>query len=394
MIMSLNMGVTAFVARRTGEQDRYRANRCVKQSILLCIIISALLGALGYVFAEPLMRFAGAEADTLQPSADYFRVIMLGIIANALPLTINAAQRGAGNTKIAMRSNLVANAVNIVFNYLLITGKFGFPALGVTGAAIATVLGMVVATIMSVSSLLHKDRFLTVRNASEPWTFDRETLAGLYKISSSAFVEQVFMRIGFFTYAKIVASLGTAAFATHQICMQIMSLSFTFGDGLSVSSSSLVGQSLGERRPDMAIIYGKVGQRMAICVSFVLSILFLTMAPSIISLFTDDQDIIRDGIPLMYLTALITYFQISQVVYSGCLRGAGDVRFVALCSLISVTILRPTLTWVLCYPLNVLLPFAHLAVTGPWIAFTIDAFIRDGLLIHRINKGKWMQIKL
>ncbi len=176
---------------------------------------------------------------------------MAGLIFNSLSMTINAAQRGAGNTRISMRTNLTANLVNVVFNYLLIGGNLGFPRLGVAGAAVATVLGSAVSLGMAIASLLHRDRFLTVLE-KEPWRFDGTVLKSLANISSSAFVEQVFMRIGFFIYAKIVASLGTTDFATHQICMNIMSLSFTFGDGLSVASAALVGQSLGAKRPDMA----------------------------------------------------------------------------------------------------------------------------------------------
>ena len=86
--------------------------------------------------------------------------------------------------------------------------------------------------------------------------------------------------------------------------------------------------------------------------------------------------------------------QNGRVVYSGCLRGAGDVKYVAVCSLISVAILRPIFTYVLCYPVNEAFPHLQMAMTGPWIAFVLDAFVREILLYHRIRQGKWLNIRL
>ena len=386
VIMSLNVGVTAIVARRTGEGDRVSANRVLKQVIILCTVLTAVMSVAAFIFARPLLLFAGAGLDIIDDATIYFQIIVAGLIFNSLSMTINAAQRGAGNTRISMSTNLTANLVNVVFNYLLIGGNLGFPRLGVAGAAVATVLGSAVSLGMAIASLLHRDRFLTVLE-KEPWRFDGTVLKSLANISSSAFVEQVFMRIGFFIYAKIVASLGTTDFATHQICMNIMSLSFTFGDGLSVASAALVGQSLGAKRPDMAIIYGKTGQRMAFAISGLLSVVFFLLAPQLIMLFTDEAAIIRDGTPLIYIIAIVVYAQISQVVFSGCLRGAGDTKYVAVVSMISIMVVRPTLSWILCYP-------AGLGLIGAWYGVLIDQYIRLFATMPRFSSGKWMTIKV
>ena len=111
-------------------------------------------------------------------------------------------------------------------------------------------------------------------------------------------------------------------------------------------------------------------------------------------LFTSDEEIIFNVSLSFFVVSTGFLPQNGRVVYSGCLRGAGDVRYVAICSLISVAILRPVLTWLFCYPLNAALPHLYLAVAGPWIAFVIDAFVRDGLLYHRIRRGKWLDIRL
>lgn len=385
-IMSLNVSVTAIVARRKGGMERVDANRCLRFAMLLSGLISLLFGGLGYIFARPMMTFAGAGADIIDLAVTYFEIIMLGTIFNGLSLTINAAQRGAGNTKISMITNLAANLINMLFNYLLIEGHFGFPRLGIAGAAIATVLGSIVGLGIAIASLLYHDGFLSLRIRCK-WLMDKLSLKSMWSISLSAFVEQVFMRIGFFTYAKIIAGLGTDAFATHQIAMNAMSMSFTFGDGLSVACASLVGQNLGAKRPDLSIIYGKVGNRLAMCISSMLCIVFFTCAEPIMRLFTDDPTIIQEGIPLLYFTAIITFAQTSQVVFSGCLRGAGDTKYVAMVSFVSIMFLRPALSYVLCYPLQ-------WGLIGAWVGLILDQYMRLAATLPRFSSGKWTKIQV
>ena len=386
LIMSLNMGVTAVVARRRGEKDKDGANSCLKQSIILCFSIAMIMGALGFIFAEPLLTFAGAKDDIIDMSVTYFRIIMIGNVFQSLAITINAAQRGCGNTKIAMKSNLCANIVNVIFNFFLINGIGFFPKLGTTGAAIATVLGNITAFCMAFRSITVSGRFLSIfENAS--WKFDKRTIKSILAVSSSAAVEQVFMRIGFFTNTKLVAELGTTALATYQICMNILSISFCFGDGLGMASSSLVGQSLGAKRPDLAYLYGKIGRRLAVSIGLCLSLIFIVFRTQLIMLFTNEADIIATGAIIMIITAVITPIQTTGVVTNGCLRGAGDVKYVAITSLISITILRPLSTWILCYPLQ-------LGVIGAWIGVGIDQLSRLILSTIRYETGKWTEIKL
>lgn len=386
VIMSLNVGVTAIVARRKGEDNREGANRVLHQAVILSTILSLISCALGIFCARPIIAFAGAGPDIIDDAVAYFRIIMGGMFFNCLLLTINAAQRGIGKTKISMRTNLTANAINIVFNFLLIGGHFGFPRLGVRGAAIATILGFIVGFLMSLASVLHRDQFLCLFS-HERWRFDRETLGGIWRVSSSSLIEQLCMRFGFFMYAKIVASLGTTAFATHQICMNIISVSFCFGDGLSIAASSLVGQSLGAKRADMAIIYGKVCQRIALLVSFILMIMFFASRRWLMMAFTDDWSIIEAGMQIILIIGVTTFLQTSQVVIMGCLRGAGDTLFAAIVSLISIALIRPGSAWVFCYPLG-------LGLIGAWFSLFFDQTMRMILSMIRFSGGNWTRHKL
>lgn len=385
-IMSLNVGVTVVVSHRKGEKRQDAANRTLAQAWMISAGVSLLLSTLGFIFAKPIVEFAGATAEYADMAALYLRSIMIGNFFNSMSLTINAAQKGSGNTKIAMRTNVTANLVNVVFNFLLINGIGFFPKLGVLGAGIATSLGNFVAFVMSVRSISIPGRFLHL-NLKEHFKFDKKTLKDLYKIASSSFAEQVFLRIGFFAYSKTVASLGMVAYATHNVCMQLMSLSFSFGDGLSVATSSLVGQSLGAKRKDMAMIYSKLTQRLGNVIGLTLGCIMIIFRSQLIGLFTDDPIIIQTGSNIVFIIAATMFFQITQVVTYGCLRSAGDVKFTALLSLLSVTIVRPVLTWIFVNPLN-------LALFGAWISLFLDQLVRYFGSKARHRQGKWVNIEI
>ena len=386
IIMSLNVGVTAIIARRKGQNDRDGANHTLRVSILISITISALMAFLGFVFASPILKLAGAEASYMQYAVDYFRILMISIFFTSLSLTINAAQRGSGNTKISMQTNIAANIINIIFNYLLINGIGFFPRLEVKGAAIAATLGSIVACLMSIIKLLNKDGFVSLRYKSS-WKISKTIFNPIIKVSSSALAEQVFMRIGFLIFAAFIARLGTTNYATHLICLNILNISFSFGDGIAIAATSLVGQNLGKSRSDLAIIYGNVGQRIAFVISIMISIFFIIFRFDLMALFSNDPRVITLGSHILIIIAITTYAQTSQVVMSGCLRGAGDAVFVASASLISTAIIRPILTYVLCFSVG-------LGLYGAWIALLLDQGFRCIANFKRFSGGKWSNIIL
>lgn len=386
LIRSLNVGVTAISARRKGENDYEGANKCLRQSVILSFVISMTMAILGYFYARNILTFAGAGNDIIDDSVAYYKILMISIVFTSLSLTMNAAQRGIGKTKISMKTNVMANIFNLIFDYLLINGVWGFPKMGVRGAATATVIGSIVAFIMSVKSLLKKDEFLELKLKAN-WKFDRKTTSTLMNISGSAAIEQIFMRMGFFSYAKIVATLGTVAFAVHQICMNMIDISFYCGEGLGVAAASLVGQNLGAKRPDKAIIYGKANQRMSTIVSITLFFVFIFGRKFLISIFNNEPDVIALGAQVMLIIAVTTLVQTSQTVFMGCLRGAGDTKFVAGISIFSIGILRPFTAWLFINPLN-------LGLAGAWISLGIDQLIRYLLGRMRFNSGNWTKIKV
>jgi Na+-driven multidrug efflux pump len=207
------------------------------------------------------------------------------------------------------------------------------------------------------------------------------------KVSSSAFAEQICMRFGFLAYNAIIARIGVTEYATHIICMNLLSLSFCFGDGLSIAGSALVGQNMGKKRPDLSIIYGKVGQHLAFLFSCSIFIVFLFGRGFLVASFNSDPVIVALGSNIMIFAALCTHMQTSQVVFNGCLRGAGDTGYVAAISIISVALVRPCLTWLFCFPLGT-------GLYGAWITLLIDQCFRLVTSYRRFSSGKWAAIVL
>ena len=152
IFFGVNIALSALVARRKGERNQEDANEITLTALWLTVGLCVVVTAVFVIFTPWMMRLAGSNEDTHEAAVEYFRIIMGGTFFNVITMAINAAQRGSGNTRLSMSTNLVSSVVNIIFNWLLIQGRLGFPAWGIRGAAIATVLGTVVSAGMAVFS--------------------------------------------------------------------------------------------------------------------------------------------------------------------------------------------------------------------------------------------------
>ncbi len=388
VFFSCNVAVSALIARRRGQGDRKNANEILLTALVFVIIACAIITALSIIFANQIITFSGSNPDTHSSAVTYFRVIQGGMIFNVLTLTINSAQRGSGNTRIAMTTNVVSSIINILFNYLLIGGHFGFPRWELFGAAVATVLGTVVASVMSISSLFRKDSYVSIPLIlKEKLKPQLESLKSIYQLASNLFIENIAMRVGFLTTAMLAARLGTDAFAAHQVGMNFLSLGFSFGDGMQVAAVALIGRSLGEQKAVKAKLYGNLCQKTGLVISFILAVILIVFGRPLFSLFFDTPEVLEMGILISYYIIVILLFQISQIIYGGCLRGAGDVRYCLFASLISVTIIRTGVTWVLTSAMN-------MGLHGIWIGILADQLSRFVLLSLRFRQGYWTQLHI
>ena len=389
LFLSSNIAVNALAARRFGQKNRENANKILYTAIVFVIISAVIISTVTFIGADQIIRWCGSNADTHEAGVTYFRVIQAGMIFNVLSLVINAAQRGCGNTQIAMTTNVTSSIVNIVFNYLLIGGNFGFPRLGMFGAALATVLGTVVACIMSIISISKSDCFLSI-----PYIIKHKIKPGfdafrsIISLSFNLLLENIAMRIGFLTTSIIAAKLGTDAFAAHQVGMNLLSLAFSLGDGMQVAAVALIGRSLGEKNTEKAKHYGNICQKIGFIISVVLAVIMFFFGREIFSLFFNKADILDMGVLISRYIMIIVLFQVSQIIFAGCLRGAGDIKYCLWASLISVTIIRTLVTWSLAGGI------LNLGLSGIWLGVLSDQLSRFIFLSIRFKEGKWTEIAI
>lgn len=247
--------------------------------------------------------------------------------------------------------------------------------------------GTVVACIMSIRSLF-KSEFLSITELVLCKMKDVATsIINIIKISYSVFLEQILMRAGFMSVAIMAAKQGSDGLAAHQVAMNVMSLAFSFGDGMQSATVALIGQSLGKNEPELAKKYRKISLRIGSFTSVIFAIVYLFFGGAIYGMFFDEQHIIDIGINIMHLMIFIVLFQIIQVINMGCLRGAGDVLFTTFTSTLSVTVIRPVASYIMCY-------IAGLGVMGIWIGVLMDQICRFTLTTIRFRNDKWTKIRI
>jgi putative MATE family efflux protein len=329
------------------------------------------------------------DPTVLSGGAIYFKIQMAGLPLLALTATATATLRGVGNSRTPMIYNLTANLINVVFNYLLIYGSFGFPRWEVAGASLATVIGQTAAFFMAYRSLLWGKNYIRLypRKGFLP---DAGAIRSIVKIGFPAMLEQLVMRTGMIIYTRMIAGLGLVSFATHQICMSIQAFSFMNGQAFAISATALTGQSLGKKRIDMAQIYTTRTRRVGMGVSLCIALVSCVCGGRIVALYTsgpDSAEIIRIGSRLMMLVALIQPLQSSQFILAGSLRGAGDTKSVAAIIFVTILIVRPLIAYLFIYVFET-------GVIGAWIAFAADQAVRSLFVLMRYYSGKWKSIRV
>ncbi|NLC04268.1 MAG: MATE family efflux transporter [Tissierellia bacterium] len=387
MAQAMSAGGTAMISRYIGANEEEKIPNVVKHLIVLMIVILIIpFVAISQLMPVKIMEFIGAEQDTINIGLNYFKIVTLGFIFQSLNLSIFASMRGTGDTRTPMIINLSVNFLNVIGNYILIFGKLGFPAMGVTGAGISTSISHVIAFIILIIILLSKSHIVKL-DLAKGFKFNKPILQNLFRVGGPAALEQVGFRVGVILFIKIVSGLGTVAYATHQIASNIISLSFAPGQAFGIAASTLVGKSLGQKRVDRAEIFIKETNRLALLSSIFFGLIFFFLGPQLVSLYTDDASVIAISGNIMKIIAIIQPFQASAFAISGGLRGAGDTVSTLIVTMIGVVVIRLSIAYVL---INIV----GMGLVGAWIAMLSDQIIRWIGISLRYRTGKWKHIKL
>jgi putative MATE family efflux protein len=381
---ALGVGTTALVSRFTGSDQNKKAASVLQQSVLMSIIFSLVFASIFYLFASNLLNFMGGEAEVIKLGTGYLRVMTPGFVFMVLAFIVTAALRGAGETKTPMKVNILVNILNILGNYLLIFGNFGFPRLGVNGAALATTISRSIGGIILLA-VTFSDHSVLKMKFKGFFKFDLDLTKRVLKVGIPTALEESVRRLAQLLFVRVIASLGTTAFAAYQISLNAESISYMPGFGIAVAATTIVGQNLGAQNPRGAEKGTFEAWKIGSLIMGFMALIFLILPEQLISLYTSDTEIIARASLNLRIIALAQIPMGTQFIFAGALRGAGDTKAVFYSTALSTWIFRLLLGYILVHPLG-------LGLVGAWTAMVIDWTVRGSYVFYRFKKGNWKLI--
>lgn len=376
----LAIGATATVSRRIGERDHENAAKTAAHVIYLGMIVSVALSAVGIIFAADFLRLLGGEPQVVEQGTTFTRLMLGGNAAVVFIFLLNAIFRGAGDASIAMRVLWLANGLNIVLDPLFIFGIWIFPELGVTGAAVATLIGRGAGVLFALWCLFGKGGRITIRR--DHWSFDPKLLWKLVRLSATAVLQFAIATASWSALVRVVAGFGSEAIAGYVIGLRVIIFAILPSLGLSNAAATLVGQNLGAGKPQRA--ERSVWTAAFINAAFLglVGLIFLILSAPIVALFTTEPTVLDYGTRCLHIVAYGFIFYGFGMVIETSFNGAGDAW--------TPTYLNFFIFWVFEIPLAYYL--AYNLGWGPdgvfWsitIAFSVLAVV-SGLIFMR---GKW-----
>jgi putative MATE family efflux protein len=383
LMVSVSVGTTALVARFIGAKQKKDAEHVLVQSLILVLLLSSVLTLFWYVSAERMLLLIGAAEDVAELGGMYIRIVFMSTPSIFLIFTCEGALRGAGDTKTPMKIGITMNVINVILNYILIFGKLGFPALGVKGAAIATAIAYVWASVTYLVILSSNKFVLGV--SRRDFCFDAEMVKRIIRIGIPASIQRVIMSSSMIFYVSIIAGFGTTALAAHQIGLRVESLSYMPGFGFAVAATALVGQNLGSKNPQKAEESGWEAAKLCALLMGTAGIFMIVFPKQMAHLFVADPEVV--DLAAWYLRVVAVSEPPLAVIFTlaGGLQGAGDTRSPLYISIFGLWLFRIPLA----YFLGVVLGWG---AVGAWTAMTVDTFVRGGLYVYRFRMGKWKEV--
>ena len=378
-------GATALIARFVGAKEKTQANEVLRQSMLLGAGIGVFTTVFGFSLAEPAVQLLGAEEEVVTLGASYLRVVSSIFFFSTLMFIGNASMRGAGDTRTPLLVMLVVNVVNVAVAWTAINGPFGLPKMGVVGSALGAATGRMTGGLLVVYLLLKGRAGIKLRLAHlRP---DVDLIRRVLHVGLPTGMEQLLFRLGHMVFARILAELGTVAYAANQVAMNGWSLSFMPGFGFALAATTLVGQRLGANDPEGAQQRGYTSYRLAAGLMGSVGILFLLFPAQIVGFFTNDPEIIEIGTMPLRMVGLIQPVLSATMVFPGALRGAGDTRFPMVVTGAAIWLIRLPLAYLFAIVLGWGLP-------GAWGALALDLCMRGLLNFLRFRGGRWKSIEV
>lgn len=381
--MGLAIGAAAVTARRIGEGDAEGAAVSTVQSLILGLGASLVISIGGLIFAEELLALMGADAALIEYGHTYTRIMLGGNAAVLLLFLANAAFRGAGDAWIAMRSLWLANAINLILCPLLVYGIEGWvPALGVTGAALATTGARAAGALYVLSRLFRGGGRLHIKR--QHLSFSPAIMGTIARLSASGTFQMFIGTASWVGLVRVVSSFGATALAGYTIGIRIIVFAIMPAFGLGNAAATLVGQCLGAGNPDRSERAVWIASFYSAVFLGVVGLIFFLAADPIVSLFTQDAEVHRYAALCLRIIACGYPFFAYGMVVTQAFNGAGDTW--------TPTWINLGVFW--CFEIPLAMAFAYSVGAGPrgvfyavCFSFIVLAVISSWLF----KRGRWKQ---
>jgi len=323
LAMGLGMAATAVVARRIGEKNNEAAAKAGMQTIALALGVVIIISLAGLIFAKDILLLMGASETTATEGVTFVRIMMGTSVVIMLLFLINGIFRGAGNAAIAMQSLWLANIINIILCPILIRGFGPIPAMGLTGAALATAIGRGTGVLFQIYHLAKGSGNLKVKLVYLKPQLDQ--IKAIVKVAAPAVLQFVIASCSWIFLAELVATTGgDHGSAGYQTALRLMMFFMLPAWGLSNAAATLVGQNMGAGRMERAEKSVFVTMKYSVIFMAVVMVLFLTCGHLFAALFTEDVQIIAVASKALRILSLgFVLYGIGMVLVSA-FNGAGD----------------------------------------------------------------------
>lgn len=373
-----SVGTSAVVSRLAGAEKLEDVSKVIFLSCAIAFFISIPFTILGIFFPELIFLAMGASEEVLNNGVIYYSILSLTVPVIFIEMAIYSSFNALGDTKTPLKIVLFANLINTVLDYLLIFGKFGFPQLGIKGAAIATAVSYFISFFVYLYAINKK--------VSIKFNFDTDYIKKILKIGIPAGFERVFTYFSFLIFVKLIAEYGTYVLAGYQIGLRIEGLAFMPGFGFTIAAMTVVGQSLGANNPQQAERLAWETAKLASVFMGLMGIFMVFFPEYIAMIFTDNQIVIQQASNYLRIVGLTQIPLAIGFVLSGALRGAGATKTTMIINSFSLWFFRIIPAYV----------FSKIFSDVKWIyyAMFMETYIKATLLYVFFKRGKWKEKRI
>lgn len=375
-----SLGLMAILARAVGAGDRALADASHRQAQLQGVVLALIGCALVFPATEWAIGIYGVEPDVVALASDYLWWRLWATVPLAIAMNFGSALRAAGDARTPLWAGLVAASVNVFMNWVLIYGNLGVPALGVTGAAIASNLAIVVMMIHFV--FLWATKRLTLVPTAGTWRPDFDLQRRLLRVGVPSGLEGGLFQVGLMLFQRIMSTFGTNVVAAYNVGSMLLNFSFMPGVGFAVAASTLVGQHLGARDPDRAAREGWRSMFWAIGAMSGIGLVLALFARPIADAFTNDPEVIELSVLVLTIFAFAHPLMAIEFALGGALRGAGDTVFPLICVFSGLVVVRLGVA-------AALVVFLDAPIEWVWSVLLLDYALKTVLFVERFRRGSW-----